>query len=261
MTKKDLQEEAEKYMRSSKGKIRTVVGAFMREMYLAELRNEERLEESYLHNELDATESYSYKDDERNTTGKASILVWRAETSRNGNVKASCYQDEVFRDETGNAVELCSLRLPLQDFICQGLLDSPEGKFEAPLLEISSKHLCSEIVDILKVYRRERAPVIIEKAENKKKKQLEEAAEMELREEQGAVELRFASQKKMNLDVAPRNPGISFLLESGTYGGELRPSRFRGCMCLCAKGRSWEATSHTHPQRRLALDAQLNISR
>ncbi|KAI0414720.1 hypothetical protein F5X98DRAFT_389597 [Xylaria grammica] len=180
-TKKDLQEKAEKYMRSSKGKIRTVVSVFMREMYLAELRNDERLEELYLHNELDATEWYSYEDDERNTTGKASIMIWRAKTSRNGNVKASCYQDEVFRDETGNAVELCSLRLPLQDFICQGLLDSPEGKFEAPLLEISSKHLCNEIVNILKVYRQERAPVIIEKAENKKKKQVE-AAEMESRE-------------------------------------------------------------------------------
>ncbi|GAW21836.1 hypothetical protein ANO14919_113620 [Xylariales sp. No.14919] len=184
-TKKDLQEKAEKYtkseLRSSKGKIRTVVSVFMREMYLAELRNEERLEELYLHNELDATEWYSYEDDERNTTGKASIMIWRVKTSRNGNVKASCYQDEVFRDETGNAVELCSLHLPLQDFICQGLLDSPEGNFKAPLLEISSKHLCNEIVNILKVYRQERAPVIIEKAENKKKKQLE-AAEMESRE-------------------------------------------------------------------------------
>lgn len=82
-------------MRRTKGEIRTVVGILMRDMYLAEDRNEKRLKRMYLADEIDAAGSYSYWEDEMNETGEASILVWRRKIQRNGTVKAECYQDDV----------------------------------------------------------------------------------------------------------------------------------------------------------------------
>ncbi|KAI1746529.1 hypothetical protein F4782DRAFT_524169 [Xylaria castorea] len=169
--KKDLQAKAEAYMRRSKGEIRTVVGILMREMYVAEYRNEKRLERMYLADELDMTGSYSYWEDEMNETGEASILVWRRKIQRNGTVKAECYQDDVFRDKSGNPVESVSLRLPVQDFICEGITGSPTGRFQAPELEISSEDLCASISDNLTRYRQERGEVVRDKAKEEKEKQ------------------------------------------------------------------------------------------
>ncbi|RYC63153.1 hypothetical protein CHU98_g3059 [Xylaria longipes] len=167
--KRDLQAKAEAY-----SEIRTVVGILMREMYLAEYRNEKRLERIYLADEVDATGSDSYWEGEMNETGEASILVWRRKIQRNGTVKAECCQDEVFRDKTGNPVESVSLRLPIQDFICEGIAGSPAGRFQAPELEISSEDLCASINDNLARYRQERGEVVRERAENEKEKRRQE---------------------------------------------------------------------------------------
>ncbi|KAI0452101.1 hypothetical protein F5B21DRAFT_484641 [Xylaria acuta] len=172
--KKDLQAKAEAYMRRSKGEIRTVVGILMRDMYLAEYRNEKRLERMYLADEVDAAGPYSYWDDEMNETGEASIIIWRRKIQRNGTVKVECYQDDVFRDKTGDPVESVSLRLPIQDFICEGIADSPAGRFRAPELEIPSEDLCASINDNLARYRQERGEVVREKAEREKEERRQE---------------------------------------------------------------------------------------
>ncbi|KAI0445319.1 hypothetical protein F4803DRAFT_560225 [Xylaria telfairii] len=174
--KSDLQAKAETYMRRSKGEIRTVVGILMRDMYLAEDRNEKRLKEMYIAGEIDAAGSYSYWEDEMNETGEASILVWRRKI-QNRMVKAECCQDDVFRDNTGNPVESVSLHLPVQDFICEGIVSSPAGRFHAPELEISSEDLCRNIHDNLIKYRQERVEVVRKKAEDEKRerRQKEEA--------------------------------------------------------------------------------------
>ncbi|KAI0408837.1 hypothetical protein F4802DRAFT_546596 [Xylaria palmicola] len=183
--KKDLQSKAEAYMRRTKGEIRTVVGVFMRDMYLAENRNEKKLEQMYLAGEVE-NRSYCYWEDPTNETGEASILLWRAKSHRNGSVKAVCFQDEVFRDTEGNAVGSSSLRLPMQDFICKGIVDSPAGKFEAPLLEISARDLCENINKNLQRYRQERDGVVREKAEKEIEKRKQEAAEERSRREKEA---------------------------------------------------------------------------
>ncbi|KAI0550023.1 hypothetical protein F4679DRAFT_225735 [Xylaria curta] len=181
--KKDLEAKAETYIRRTKGKIRTVVGVLMREMYLAEYRNEKRLERMYLEDRLDMNGSYSYWEDAMNETGEASILVWRRKIQRNGTIKAECCQDEVFRDKSGNPIDSVSLRLPLQDFICEGITSSPAGRFQAPELEISSEDLCASINDNLLIYRQERGEAVRDKTKEKKKKE-----ELRQKEEQEAQE-------------------------------------------------------------------------
>ncbi|KAI0856299.1 hypothetical protein F4860DRAFT_420543 [Xylaria cubensis] len=173
--KKALQAKADAYMRRTKGEIRTVVGILMREMYLAENKNEKRLERMYLEDELDINEPYSYWEDEMNETGEASILVWRRKIQRNGTVKAECYQDEVFRDKSGNPVDSVSLRLPVQDFICEGIANSSAGRFQAPDLEISSEDLCESINDNLTRYRQERGEVVRDKAKKEKEERRQKA--------------------------------------------------------------------------------------
>ncbi|KAI1737529.1 hypothetical protein F4680DRAFT_206984 [Xylaria scruposa] len=173
--KKELQAKAEAYMRRTKGKIRTVIGILMREMYLAEYRNEKRLERMYLEDQLDINGPYSYWEDAMNETGEASILVWRRKIQRNGTVKVECCQDEVFRDKSGNPVDSVSLRLPIQDFICEGIANSPSGKFQAPELEISSEDLCESIKDNLTFYRQERGEVVRDKAKKEKEERRQKA--------------------------------------------------------------------------------------
>ncbi|TGJ88637.1 hypothetical protein E0Z10_g29 [Xylaria hypoxylon] len=169
---KKLQDKAEAYICRSNGQIRTVVAIYMRKMYLAEVKNEKRLYEGYLTGEVD--ENGFYATDEKNETGEASILVWRAVVRRNGTVDAVRVQDEEFRDKNGRAIESVSLRLPLQDFICKRIADSPEGKFKESL-DISSEALCESIDDTLKYYRQERGEIKKEEAEEEKKKRLQEA--------------------------------------------------------------------------------------
>ncbi len=90
---KYLQEKAEAYICRSKGQIRTVVAVYMRKMYLAEVKNENRLYRAYLAGEADENESYS--SDVQNETCEASVLVWRAVVRRNGTVDAVRVQNEV----------------------------------------------------------------------------------------------------------------------------------------------------------------------
>ncbi|KAI0502832.1 hypothetical protein F5B22DRAFT_44276 [Xylaria bambusicola] len=171
---KYLQNKAEAYIRRSQGQIRTVISVLMRKMYQAELKNESRLFKAYMKEETDDNASYS--SDEKNETGEASILVWRAVTRRNGTIDAVCVQDEKFRDEAGRPIPGVSLRLPLRDFICKGNMDSLSGDL-AEELEISSEALCESIDDTLKDYRRERDEVKKEEAEGKKEMQAQEAAQ------------------------------------------------------------------------------------
>lgn len=91
---KYLQDKAEAYIRRSKGQIRTVVGVLMRKMYQAELRNEKRLYNAYVAGDVDDDDA-SYSSDDKNETGEASILVWRAISRRNGTTGAVCVQNEV----------------------------------------------------------------------------------------------------------------------------------------------------------------------
>ncbi|KAI1429137.1 hypothetical protein F5Y12DRAFT_728256 [Xylaria sp. FL1777] len=170
---KYLQEKAEAYICRSKGQIRTVVAVYMRKMYLAEVKNENRLFKTYMAGEVD--EAGSYPNDEKNETGEASILVWRAVVRRNGTVDAVRVQNEEFRDEKGRPVGSVSLRLPLQDFICKGIADSSAGRFQEHL-EISSEALCESINDTLMDYREERAEIKIHEAEEEKEKRARDAS-------------------------------------------------------------------------------------
>ncbi|KAK5628874.1 hypothetical protein RRF57_004589 [Xylaria bambusicola] len=177
-----LQDKAEAYIRRSQGKIRTVVTVLMRNMYLAELKNENRLYEAYIKEETD--DNVSYSSDEKNDTGEASILVWRAVSRRNGTIDAVCAQKEKFRDEKGRPIPGVSLRLPLRDFICKGSIDSSAGDLDKQL-EISSEALCESIDDTLKDYRRERDEVKKFEAEEKKKMQEQEATQKSSRKKTG----------------------------------------------------------------------------
>ncbi|KAI1156928.1 hypothetical protein F4825DRAFT_401515 [Nemania diffusa] len=170
----DVRNKAEFYIRRSEGKIRTVVAIDMRKMYLAEKRNENRLYQMYLAGEVDER-VYSYPHDENNETSEASILVWKAKTQKNGKVKAVCVQNKRFRDEAGNAIDSVSLRLPLQDFICENTVNSPAGDFEAPPLEISLKELNDMCIqERLSHYRQTRSEEQKRKAEKEREKQAQE---------------------------------------------------------------------------------------
>ncbi|KAI0550177.1 hypothetical protein F4679DRAFT_595062 [Xylaria curta] len=158
--KKDLQAKAEAYICGTQGKIRTVVGILMHDIYLAERKNEKKLRELYLAEGVHATGLYSYCKNDTNKAGQVSLLVWRKKIQQNGSVQAECVQDEVFRDKMGNPAQLVSLRLVLQDFICESLA----GNFQAPELKISSEDLCASIDEILMRYRQERDAVVKEKA-------------------------------------------------------------------------------------------------
>ncbi|KAI0974113.1 hypothetical protein F4678DRAFT_458905 [Xylaria arbuscula] len=166
---KNLQKKAEDYICRTDGRIRTVVGVCMRDMYLAELKNEKRLYRMHVAGEVDISESYP--DDERNMTGGATVIVWRAVVRENGTVKAVCIQDEEFRDEQGRAVDSVSLRLQLQDFICNGVADAG---FEEQL-EISAAALCTSIDGTLRDYRRKRGNIQRNRAEEDKEKRAQGA--------------------------------------------------------------------------------------
>lgn len=55
----------------------------MGEMYAAERKNERRLRKMYRTGQVDESGRYSYPEDEKNITGEASILVWRAVQKKN----------------------------------------------------------------------------------------------------------------------------------------------------------------------------------
>ncbi|KAI0812050.1 hypothetical protein GGR55DRAFT_688099 [Xylaria sp. FL0064] len=190
---KDLQKKAETYICRSKGQIRTVVGIYMRKMHLAEVKNENRLYKAYMAGEVN--EEYSYPNDERNKTGGASIIVWRARIRRNGTVEAVRVQDEEFRDEKGRAIGPVSLRLPLKDFICKGLADSLTGRSQEQF-EISAEELCECIDEALQGYRRKRSKTMKNKAEEEKEKRALEAAQKD--EKKKEARKREAAGRSVN---------------------------------------------------------------
>ncbi|KAI1302036.1 hypothetical protein F5Y03DRAFT_407975 [Xylaria venustula] len=204
---KKLRQKAEAYICRTGGRIRTVVGVCMRKMYLAELRNENRLYRMYMDGEVDDSESYPT--DERNETGGASVIVWRAVTDENGIVKAVCVQDEEFRDENGRAVESCSLRLRLQDFVCNGLANAD---FEEQL-EIRAEALCESVDGALADYREERGEIKREEAEIDKEKRAKGAAQKKKTRTRGFV------------DRTPNDTGI--LGRISERGGRLLSARLR----------------------------------
>ncbi|KAI0113627.1 hypothetical protein GGR51DRAFT_556775 [Nemania sp. FL0031] len=128
-------------------------------MYLAERKNEDELRRMYRRGEVKGDVSYSYSKDESNQTSSASILVWRVEKMEDGTVKVGEPEEMIFRDSEGNAIQSESLSLSFKDFICTSIMDSDEGKLEAPSLEISSGTLCRTIQTLLEEYREQRARV------------------------------------------------------------------------------------------------------
>ncbi|KAI1355136.1 hypothetical protein F5Y01DRAFT_270902 [Xylaria sp. FL0043] len=211
---KELQEKAKTYICRSKGQIRTVVGIYMRKAYRAEVKNESRLYKAYMAGEVN--EDYSYPDDERNETGGASIIVWRARVHRDGTVAAVRVQDEEFRDENGRAIGSVSLRLPLRDFICRGLEDSLTGRSQEHF-EMSAEELCESVGDALESYRQKRSKAMKRKAEEDKEKRALEAAQKDSR---GKEEAR-------KREAAGRSVNDKGILGRISEQGRLVSARFR----------------------------------
>jgi hypothetical protein len=159
----DLPRLAKRYIEETNGNIRTVVG-------------------------LNLNDIYRSRRNEGAGPGHATFSVWQAELySVSGMARViKAVEDEVlllpvsqttyctqfwwdgqkFRDEDGNAVRKCALRLSLRDFICDNVA-SKIGPFENPELIISSGKLCQHFEKALRKHQ---------KAEAKKKKANEDKA-------------------------------------------------------------------------------------
>ncbi|KAI3343310.1 hypothetical protein F4824DRAFT_439473 [Ustulina deusta] len=209
---KELKEKAKNYIVRSEGKIRTVIVVHMGEMYAAERKNERRLRKMYRTGQVDESGRYSYPEDEKNITGEASILVWRAVQKKNA-VTIGRVQEKKFRDDTGKAIESASLRILLQDCVCKDMIDSAKES-QAPALEISSATLCDIIEFDLKDYRRERAEIIREGVEKEKQKKANEE-ERERQREEGCE--RRATEA--------RGPEVRGRVTNGIWFGRLRSKK------------------------------------
>ncbi|KAI1421199.1 hypothetical protein F5Y12DRAFT_768952 [Xylaria sp. FL1777] len=168
-TKKELQDRAKSYIERSNGKIRTVIGVYMGEIYQAERKNERRLKNMYRTSETDESGPQSYSTDAKNITGEASILVWRATIQKNNKVAIGPVQEQKLQDTTGKTIQSTPLRISLEDCVCKGDLGLVR-KLKTPLLEISPESLCQIIKKDLETYRRERAEVIREQVQKEKEK-------------------------------------------------------------------------------------------
>ncbi|KAI1742825.1 hypothetical protein F4680DRAFT_411823 [Xylaria scruposa] len=118
-----LAETAKSYIRDSKGITRTVVTFGMHRIYQAEEMNLRR----------------GCVKEEEFETDLATFSVWRAD--EDGEPRQTVV-NQVFRHKQGRPVASVALELSLQDFICRGILASPEGAFKNPRLRITSKELC-----------------------------------------------------------------------------------------------------------------------
>ncbi|KAI1345854.1 hypothetical protein F5Y01DRAFT_320341 [Xylaria sp. FL0043] len=167
-TKKELKEKAEAYILRSKGEIRTVIGVWLGEMYKAECKNEKRLRKLYRANATDEITPQSYPTDDKNVTGEASILVWRAMADENNTVVIKRVQEKKFRDATGKAIQPAALRISLEDCVCKGVIHSVR-KHETSILEISSEALCNIIEENLGFYRTKRAQAIREQMQEEER--------------------------------------------------------------------------------------------
>ncbi|GAP85720.2 hypothetical protein SAMD00023353_1400010 [Rosellinia necatrix] len=183
----DLKEKAEAYIRRSKGKIRAVVGVNLYKLYQAEMKNERRMRKMYTRGELKEGEAYSYADDEENTTGEGSILVWRPKVKEGGEMEVTCVQNKKFRDKNGNATDSVPLRLQLQDFMCEEMKNSSEGNFIAPAMEIGAGNLCSWVHEGLVEYRTMRHDVVQSNMEERKLKAEQEKTENDREDEGGQI--------------------------------------------------------------------------
>ncbi|KAI0869700.1 hypothetical protein GGS24DRAFT_477946 [Hypoxylon argillaceum] len=67
----------------------------MGEIYKAERKNERRLKKIYRTSEMNESEAQAYATDEKNITGEASILVWRATIQKNNKVAIRHVQEQV----------------------------------------------------------------------------------------------------------------------------------------------------------------------
>ncbi|KAJ2993364.1 hypothetical protein NUW58_g1860 [Xylaria curta] len=180
--KKELRDKAEAYTRSN-GEIRTVIAVYMGEMHTAERKNERRLRKMYRTGQVNESGSYSYSTDEKNVTGEASILVWRATAQKNNTIAIERVQEKKFRDTAGKVIRSVLLRIPLEDCVCKGVIDSVK-RSGAPPLEISSEALCSAIDMDLRDYRNERADVIREEVQREKEKKRNEEGQEDRKEEE-----------------------------------------------------------------------------
>ncbi|KAI1426588.1 hypothetical protein F5Y12DRAFT_794136 [Xylaria sp. FL1777] len=158
---KELKKRAEAYIVRSGGKVRTVVVIYMGEMVAAECKNERRLKKLCRAGQTNEIGDYSYPDNEKNKTGGASILVWRAQFRQNHRVTVGRVNEKKFRDTKGNAIQSTSLRLSLEDCVCNSMVDSVKESGATPF-EISSEAFCDAIQRDLRSYRLGRAEEIRE---------------------------------------------------------------------------------------------------
>ncbi|KAI0546111.1 hypothetical protein F4679DRAFT_558979 [Xylaria curta] len=178
-----LESDARKYIVQSKGQIRTVIAVYMGDMYAAERKNEKRLKDMYRASQDDESVQRLYPTDDRNITGGASILVWRAEVEDDNSITMGRLQEQKFREENGDAIKSASICIPLVDCVCQDDINRVK-RLKAPPLEISSEILCKAIqLDLIK-YRKKRAEKIrrdINKEKEKEKKEEEKRQRRERR--------------------------------------------------------------------------------
>ncbi|KAI0469488.1 hypothetical protein F4859DRAFT_522939 [Xylaria cf. heliscus] len=181
-TGEELDQKAKDYIQRSKGRIRTVIVIYVGDIYKAEEKNERRLRKSYRTGEVDETGLSSYPTDPKNITAGASILVWRAKVNGDNIVTIGRVKEKKFRDTTGKPIRLASLRIPLEDCVCDshiGLAKHPE----IPPLEISSEAFCRVIELDLMAYRTDRAEVVRETVENERKKKADDEEKKQAEEE------------------------------------------------------------------------------
>ncbi|KAI1130428.1 hypothetical protein F5Y10DRAFT_235651 [Nemania abortiva] len=217
--KKELRKEVEKYILRSNGEVRTVVAVDASEIYAAERKNENRLKKMYRTGQVDESAQYSYFKDENNITAGASILVWRATVRKNNILSVGRVQEKKFRDETGNAIQSGSLRIPLEDCVCKGNIDSAK-RSKAPPLEILSEDLCKAIDRNLVIYRDFRAEEAIKYVQKKQKEKADEEERERQREEE---RLRRATEVRTGGDVGV----FGLIRERGrTLSARIKDGRF-----------------------------------
>ncbi|KAI1150327.1 hypothetical protein F4825DRAFT_427106 [Nemania diffusa] len=182
-TKEELKDKAKAYIERSNGKIRTVIGVYMGEIYKAERKNERRLKKIYRTSEMNESEAQAYATDEKNITGEASILVWRATIQKNNKVAIRRVQEQKFRGVTGKAIQSTLLRISLEECVCESDISSVR-KSKTPLLEVSSESFCEIIKKDLEIYRRKRAKAIRQEVQEEKEKKRRKEEEARQREEE-----------------------------------------------------------------------------
>ncbi|KAI1187295.1 hypothetical protein F5B17DRAFT_453420 [Nemania serpens] len=144
-TREELRDKAEAYIVGTKGK----------ERYRAS-----QVDENGRFSYPGENGQYAYEKDEENVTGGASILVWQAQVKNNIVTMGRVHETKI-RDRAGNTIPSARLRLPLEDCVCDSIVDSVKAA-GAPLLEISSEVFCDSIQKNLRYYRMKRDEILRE---------------------------------------------------------------------------------------------------